>query len=93
MIITDTHARIGIKHPPPVIIFPTLRCRPDVVSGMPVARDIFDFIRVTPVARLHEKPPKFRLRLAMTTFLQLILLLFRKGNIYHWIWIPARVTI
>jgi len=56
-------ARIITRHPPPVTIFPTLRCRPLLVQGIPVARDIRDFARVIPVARFHEKPPLFMLRL------------------------------
>lgn len=34
---------------------PTLRCRPCLVRGMPVARAIFCFAAVMPTARFHEK--------------------------------------
>jgi len=42
---------IGTQHP---AARPTLRCRPDLVSGIPVFRDIFPFIPEMPVARFHE---------------------------------------
>jgi len=51
--------RIITRHPPLVTILPTLRCRPLLVSGIPVVRDIFDFAFVTPIARFHENPPLF----------------------------------
>jgi hypothetical protein len=33
---------------------PTLRCRPDRVSGMPIDREIFDLNAEIPTARFHE---------------------------------------
>jgi hypothetical protein len=33
---------------------PSLRCRPERVNGIPVAREILRFARVTPSARFHE---------------------------------------
>jgi len=33
---------------------PTLRCRPDRVSGMPIEREIFDLNAEIPTARFHE---------------------------------------
>ena len=50
---------IGTRHPPPVTALPTLRCRPLLLSGIPVFREILDFARVTPTARFQEKPPLF----------------------------------
>jgi hypothetical protein len=40
---------------------PTLRCRPDRVHGIPVARDTLRFAFVIPVARFQLKPPLFML--------------------------------
>jgi hypothetical protein len=40
-------------------IEPTLRCRPDFVQGMPVARDTLRLALVTPTARFQLKPPLF----------------------------------
>ena len=51
--------RSGTRHPPPVTALPTLRCRPLLLSGIPVFREILDFARVTPTARFQEKPPLF----------------------------------
>ena len=52
-------AMIMMRHPPPVVILPTLRCRPLFVRGIPVALEILDFARLIPAARFHEKPPLF----------------------------------
>jgi hypothetical protein len=49
-------------------IAPTLRCRPDFVQGMPVARETFRFAAVMPSNRFHENPP----RLVMTDNLRQI---------------------
>ena len=38
---------------------PTLRCRPDFVHGMPVARETLRFAFVIPTARFQLKPPLF----------------------------------
>jgi len=38
-------------------IAPTLRCRPDFVQGMPVARETRRFAVVMPSSRFHENPP------------------------------------
>ena len=38
-------------------IAPTLRCRPDFVHGMPVARETLRFAAVMPSSRFHENPP------------------------------------
>ena len=38
---------------------PTLRCRPDLVHGMPVARDTRRFAFVTPNWRFQLQPPLF----------------------------------
>jgi hypothetical protein len=38
---------------------PTLRCRPDSVHGMPVARETLRFAFVIPTARFQLKPPLF----------------------------------
>ena len=38
---------------------PTLRCRPDLVHGIPVARDTRRFALVTPNWRLQLHPPLF----------------------------------
>jgi hypothetical protein len=38
-------------------IDPTLRCRPDFVHGMPVARETRRFAFVIPVTRFQLKPP------------------------------------
>lgn len=54
--------RIGSRQPPPVTILPTLRCRPLFVSGIPVALEILDLARVTPIARFQENPPLFTAR-------------------------------
>ncbi|MDT7713634.1 MAG: hypothetical protein QOG46_2487 [Pseudonocardiales bacterium] len=40
-------------------IEPTLRCRPDFVHGMPVARDTLRLPFVIPIARFQLKPPLF----------------------------------
>jgi hypothetical protein len=45
-----------------IIVPPTLRCLPDFVSGMPIDREMRDFIFVTPNALLTEKPPNPMLR-------------------------------
>ena len=50
-------AIIMTRHPPPVTIFPIFRWRPLFVSGIPVEREMFDFILVIPSARFQEKPP------------------------------------
>jgi len=41
------------------IIFPILRCRPDLVKGTPIFREILDFAAEMPTALFHEKPPLF----------------------------------
>ncbi len=38
---------------------PTLRCRPDLVHGIPVARDTRRFAAVIPRKRFQLKPPRF----------------------------------
>jgi hypothetical protein len=53
------HKISGTRHPPPVTIFPILRCLPLFVRGIPVVRDIFVFIFVTPKRRLIDNPPLF----------------------------------
>jgi hypothetical protein len=45
-------------HPPPAL-FPSLRWRPDLLRGIPVAREILCFCRVIPVTRFQENPPRF----------------------------------
>jgi hypothetical protein len=40
-------------------IEPALRCRPDLVHGMPVARETLRFAFVIPTARFQLKPPLF----------------------------------
>lgn len=40
-------------------IAPTLRCRPDFVHGIPVARETLRFAFVIPSARFQLKPPLF----------------------------------
>jgi hypothetical protein len=44
---------------------PVFLCRPDLVSGTPIARDIFPLAPETPVARRHEKDVPNFLRLAI----------------------------
>ena len=43
---------IGIQQP---MAFPSLRCLPARVSGMPIALEIFDFAAETPNALFQEK--------------------------------------
>lgn len=50
---------VGKRQPPPVIILPTLRWRPLLVRGIPVALEMRCLVRVTPVSRFQEKPPLF----------------------------------
>lgn len=47
------------RHPPPVTILPIFRCRPLLVSGMPMAREILDLAAEIPTNLFHEKPPRF----------------------------------
>jgi hypothetical protein len=52
-----------MRHPPPVTIRPILRCRPLLVSGIPILLEILDFAAEIPTARFQEKPPLFTLPL------------------------------
>ena len=62
--------RSGLKRLPllleelPRDIAPTLRCRPDFVHGMPVARETRRFATVMPSSRFQENPPWFVIRTA-----------------------------
>ena len=48
------------QHPPPDNTRPTLRCRPDRVSGIPIILEILPFAEDTPNARLQEnEKPNF----------------------------------
>jgi hypothetical protein len=40
-----------------------------LVSGTPIAREMLDFTRVTPIARFHENPPLFTIRLPLLELL------------------------
>lgn len=42
---------VGNKHP---TIFPTFLCLPDLVKGIPVAREILRLAEEMPTARFHE---------------------------------------
>ena len=53
--ITQTYARSSPKSYFIPIQRPSLLRRPDLVSGMPVAREILRLAFVTPNARFHEK--------------------------------------
>ncbi len=44
---------------------PVFLCRPDLVSGTPIARDILPFAADTPLARRHENEVPNFLRLAI----------------------------
>jgi len=55
----DRGDREGYRAAPPVTILPTLRCRPPLVSGMPMDLDILDFAAVIPRSLFHENPPLF----------------------------------
>ena len=48
--------RMGIRHP---MSAPNLRCRPDLVRGMPILRLSLVFAAEMPKARFQEKPPRF----------------------------------
>lgn len=41
------------------IAAPTFRCRPDLVSGIPIFLDNLDFAAEIPSSRFHENPPLF----------------------------------
>jgi hypothetical protein len=47
------------KHPAPVTALPIFRCRPLLVSGIPIDRESLDFAAEMPTARFHENPPLF----------------------------------
>jgi len=53
--IPENITKIETRHPPPVIVFPILRCRPDFVVGMLVVFEIFLFKFDIPTARLQLK--------------------------------------
>lgn len=48
--------RTGTRQP---MVAPILRCRPDMVRGMPIFRLILALAREIPRARFQEKPPLF----------------------------------
>ena len=68
MIATDDpiNAAIGMQQP---VARPTLRCRPERVSGTPVCLDIFPFIPEMPVARFQENEKPCFLPIAISSFL------------------------
>ncbi len=48
--------RMGMKQP---MADPNLRCRPDLVRGMPIFRLILALAWEIPKRRFHENPPLF----------------------------------
>ena len=48
--------RMGMKQP---MVEPILRCRPDLVMGMPIFLLIFALAWEIPRSLFHEKPPRF----------------------------------
>jgi len=64
---TSPPTMIITKHPPPVTALPIFRCRPLLVSGIPVARDMLDLALVIPTSRFHENPPLFILGLPFSS--------------------------
>lgn len=68
---------MGSKHP---IIFPTLRCRPARVSGIPILRDNFPFAADRPIARFQEKEkPYLRISYLLTSAVRAVTIYFLSG--------------
>jgi hypothetical protein len=55
--VTSKRNSAGNMTQPQPTIRPSLRCRPDRVQGMPVARETRCLALVIPTARFHENPP------------------------------------
>ena len=51
--------RITTMQPPPVTILPIFLCLPLLVNGIPMDREILDFVLEIPINRFHENPPLF----------------------------------
>lgn len=49
----------NVPRQPFVTILPIFCSRPLLDRGIPIFREIFDFIREIPKNRLHENPPRF----------------------------------
>ncbi len=67
---------IMTRHPPPVTILPIFRCRPLLVNGIPIEREILDLAAEIPTNLFHEKPPRCRTHFAH----HLLLLLERRKS-------------
>jgi hypothetical protein len=52
----NTAKRMGIKQP---MVEPILRCRPDLVKGMPIFRLILALAWEIPRSLFQENPPRF----------------------------------